>query len=241
MAAVKMSLASELLHHVKKHDYNIVVPYLNPDTALSPQDMRQLKKIMRQSGKYVEMDKFYTRFGNEKPDAIFEVFGNYCGKNGREVQEMMIDYAYKNRKTIEAEFQNALSAKSKDIGWWVIRQTSKKRAGDELTVYLLSKMFDRHSLIYTLKELWCTFVHKVDTELSTLLGKSDLVFVYTTYGFGQIVDLPPAMQIKTKNTTRKRKSTTINTEEPQKRCNTKETKSSKRSKLSDGDNDTPSK
>ena len=74
MAAVKISLASELLNRVKKHDYNIVVPYLNPDTALSPRDVRQLKKIMRQCGKYVETDKFYTRFGNEKPDTIFEVF-----------------------------------------------------------------------------------------------------------------------------------------------------------------------
>ena len=154
---------------------------------------------------------------------------------------MMIDYAYKNRKKIEAEFRNALSAKSKDIGWWVIRQTSQNQAGDELTVYLLSKMFDRHSFIYTLKEPWCTFVHKVDTELSTLLGKSDLVFVYTTYGFGQIVDLPPAMQTKTKKTTRKWKSMTVNTEELQKQCNTKESNISKRSKLSDGNNNTPSK
>ena len=224
MAAVKMSLASELLSHVKKHDYNIVVPHLDPESALSPRDVCRLKNVMRQSGKYVETDKFYTRFGNEKPDAIFEVFSNYCGKNGMEVREMMIDYAYKNRKTIEAEFRNALSAKSKNIGWWIIRQTSKKRAGDELTVYLLSKMFDRHSLIYTSKEPWCTFVHKVDTELSTLLGKSDLVFVYTTYGFGQIVDLPPAMQTKTKKVTRKRKE---NKNDQQKRCNTNELNTTK--------------
>ena len=99
MAAVKMSLASELLSRVKKHDYNIVVPYLNPDTALSPRDVRRLKNIMRQSGKHVETDKFYNRIGNEKPDALFEVFGNYCSKNRMEVREMMIDYAYKNRKT----------------------------------------------------------------------------------------------------------------------------------------------
>ena len=191
-----------------------------------------------QSGKHVEMDKFYTRFGNEKPDAIFEVFGNYCGKNGTEVRVMMIDYAYKNRKTIEAEFRNALSAKSKDIGWWIIRQTSKKRAGDELTVYLLSKMFDRHSLIYTLKEPWCTFVHKVDTELSILLGKSDLVFVYTTHGFGQIVDLPSAMQTTTKKVTRKRKETKKN---QQKRCNRSEPNTSKRAKPSDADKASPPK
>ena len=39
MAAAKMSLASELLNRVKKHNYNIVVPYLDPDTALSPDDV----------------------------------------------------------------------------------------------------------------------------------------------------------------------------------------------------------
>ena len=199
MATAKMSLASELLNQVKKHNYNIVVPYLNPETALNPRDVRRLKNIMRQSGKHVETDKFYNRSGKEKPEALFEVFGNYCGKNGTEVREMMIDYANQNRRTLEAEFRNALSAKSKDFSWWVVRQTSKKRAGDELTVYLLSKMFDRHSLIYTSKEPWCTFVHKVDTELSILLGKSDLVFVYTTHGFCQIVDLPPDEQTKTEN------------------------------------------
>ena len=104
MAAMKMSLASKLLNRVKKHDYNVVVPYLNPDTALSPRDVRQLKKLMHQSGKYVKTDKFYTRFGNTKPDAVFEVFGKYCGKSGPEVREMMVDYMYKHQKTIEAKF-----------------------------------------------------------------------------------------------------------------------------------------
>ena len=213
-----MSMASELLNRVKKHNYNVVVPYLDPDTALNPRDVRSLKNIMRQSGKHVETDKFYNRVGTEKPDALFEVFGNYCGKNGTEVREMMIDYAYRNRRSLEAEFRNALSVKAKDFGWWILRQTNKKRSGDELTVYLLSKMFDRHSLIYTLKEPWCTFVHKIGTELSVLLGKSDLVFVYTTHGFGQIVDLPP-----NKPTTQKSKKATRSPKEKNpmrtKRCN----------------------
>ena len=181
---------------------------------------------MHQSGKYVETDKFYTRFGNTKPDAVFDVFGNYCGKSGVEVHEMMVDYVYKNRKTVEVEFRNALSAKSKDLGWWAVRQTSRKRPGDELTVYLLSKIFDRHSLVYTLKEPWCTFVHKIDDALSTLLSKGDLVFIYITYGFGQIIDLPPALRTKKQRTTKKRKSTAQDNETQQKRCNTNDTKGS---------------
>ena len=119
-----------------------------------------------------------------------------------------------------------MSAKSKDLGWWAVRQTSRKRPGDELTVYLLSKIFDRHSLIYTLKEPWCTFVHKIDDALSTLLSKSDLVFIYTTYGFGQIIDLPPALRTKKQRTTKKRKSTAQDNETQQKRCNTNDTKGS---------------
>ena len=183
MAASRQSLASELLQRIKKTGYNVVVPYLDCKTALNLRDIRRLKRIMRQSGKEVDTDKFYTCKGNPKPNAIFEVFGQYCG-------EMMVDYVHHNRKTVQAEFQNALEAKRKDLPWWTVKQTSSKTPGDELTIYLLSKMFDRHSLIYTLKEPWCTFVHKVSDELSVLLSKSDLVFVYTQYRFGQITDLP---------------------------------------------------
>ena len=189
MAALRQSLASELLQRIKKTGYNVVVPYLDSKTALSMRDIRRLKRIMRQSGKEVETDKFYTRKGTPKPNAIFEVFGQYCGKSGSEVHEMMVDYVHLNRKTVQAEFRNALEAKKKDLPWWTVKQTSAKTPGDELTIYLLSRMFDRHSIIYTLKEPWCTFVHKASDELAVLLSKSDLVFVYTQYGFGQITNL----------------------------------------------------
>ena len=207
MAAARQSLASELLQKIKRTGYNIVVPYLDINTALTARDMRRLKHLMRQSGKEVETDKFYTRKGTPKPAAIFEVFGQYCGKTGNEVRELMIDYVYKNKKEVQAEFRNALEAKKKDLPWWIVKQTSTKTPGDELTIYLLSKIFDRHSLIYTLKSPWCTFVHRVNDELSALLSKSDLVFVHTTYGFGQIRDLSEQEIASTKNVKKQQQGT----------------------------------
>ena len=73
-------------------------------------------------------------------------------------------------------------------------------------MYLLSKIFDQHSLIYTLKDPWCTFTHRVTDTLSTLLGHSDLVFVYTTYGFAQIVDKTNVTQVVKKPISRKKTS-----------------------------------
>ena len=159
MAVPKQSLASELLQRVKRTGYNAVVPYLNCETALNARDMRRLKNIMRQSGKDIDTDKFYTHAGTPKPNAIFDVFGKYCGKTGREVREMMVDYVNSNKRSVQSDFRNALEAKKKDLPWWIVKQASEKTPGDELTIYLLSKIFDRHSLIYTLKEPWCTFVH----------------------------------------------------------------------------------
>ena len=70
-------------------------------------------------------------------------------------------------------------------------------------MYLLSKIFDQHSLIYTLKDPWCTFNHNINDTLSNLLSHSDLVFVYTTYGFTQIVDKTNATQVVKKPVSRK--------------------------------------
>ena len=112
----------------------------------------------------------------------------------------------------------------KDLPWWTVKQISAKTPGDELTIYLLSKMFDRHSLIYTLKEPWCTFVHKVTDELLVLLSKSDLVFVYTKYGFGQITDLLHKATNVGKQVQRRqmKKDNPVNKmTEKWKRCNTK--------------------
>ena len=142
MATPRQSLALELLQRIKKTGYNVVVPYLDGKTALSARDIRRLKGLMRQSGKEVETDKFYTRKGTAKPNAIFEIFGQYCGKSGSEVREMMVDYVHLNKRTVQAEFRNALEAKKKDLPWWIVKQTSAKTPGDELTIYLLSKMFD---------------------------------------------------------------------------------------------------
>ena len=76
---------------------------------------------MRQSGKHVETDRFYNRVGNPKPVAIFEVFGEYCGKTGAEVRGMMVDYVNHNIRSVEADFRNALVAKNKKLSWWILK------------------------------------------------------------------------------------------------------------------------
>ena len=62
-------------------------------------------------------------------------------------------------------------------------------------------------------------MHHVNDTLSNLLSHSDLVFVYTTYGFAQIVDKMNAPEVVKKSASRKKTPTRKQTVTEQKCCN----------------------
>ena len=41
---------------------------------------------------------------------------------------------------------------------WLMRQTHRTMRGDEITVYALSKLYNRHTMIHTARKTWCTIL-----------------------------------------------------------------------------------
>ena len=73
--------------------------------------------------------------------------------------------------------------KGGDLLMWVYKMSRPSTAGDELSLFLLCKIFNRHAVIHTISGPWCT-LNVTNTGSSTSLeDRCDIVLVFIVYGF----------------------------------------------------------
>ena len=70
---------------------------------------------------------------------------------------------------------------------WVKWMVNEETPGDEIALYALSRMYNRHVIVYTKKYHWTTVVHRVDVPEEEVAGWCDIHLLYIKpYVFGEI-------------------------------------------------------
>ena len=61
---------------------------------------------------------------------------------------------------------------------------------DDITLYLLCRMYDKHVYVHTARFGWCTIPTKFDTKLSAILPKCDLELeLLDCWSFGEVIKI----------------------------------------------------
>ena len=81
---------------------------------------------------------------------------------------------------------------------WLMQVNDDTQPGDELCIYALSRMFNRHIFIYTKHGYWSTHVMKIRAKEVDVLLKCDIALVYVELMvFGEIKHIrKPILQLK---------------------------------------------
>ena len=86
---------------------------------------------------------------------MFELFTGYSDSDPDQVHDNLIVYENENRKEIKQSVKNYLP-EGVSLGNWILLMTHKRHPGDELTLFLLCKLFNRHAVIIIKNGLWTT-------------------------------------------------------------------------------------
>ena len=163
----KTSNAEELVQLFKRIDYDKTVCCLKQQYAVPIEDFHKLD-----IAQWFDLDTSKCFMGTRKlklnPLCIYDIFAGYCNKDKFEVKDLMRSEIVNNWNWFSLASNVCLSMKDTDFSSWFKKQIYKKAIPDELTVYALSVLFRRHTIIYNLYRPWHTVALKPGISTNVL-------------------------------------------------------------------------
>ena len=133
----------------------------------------------------------------------------------------MIRYVTENKSYVTKLAVNYFRAKRQNLGMWTVIMTRKKNAGDELALFLLCKLYNRHAVIYNSAKAWCTIDHTQLQPNSRLDLLCDIVLVYRNNGFCEATKIVPS-DVATPSVPTKQQRKTVSIKEVLEKANERE-------------------
>ena len=182
---------------------------LPADCGLDWGDLQNVRK-MQEGREIINTELFFTHQRKVKPNGILELFNKYCGKLVNEIREDLIDYINENREEMRKCSETGLQSKD-SFSTWVLCMTNRSNPLDNFALFILCKMYFRHSLIIYTGGMWTTLETSGDTGENELRLKCDITLIQLrngNTGFGLVTavtpdnppkKLKPSLKLKTKS------------------------------------------
>ena len=116
-----------------------------------------------------------------------EIFGNYSDEPPHTVRDNLLGWIYDNFRNIETWFSIALKQKGVSLSDWAESMRNPKQSGDELCLYLLCRMYHKHTLVHLKHHWWSTIQHTLPGDLNEILDQCHLELVFVCeWVFGEV-------------------------------------------------------
>ena len=152
---------------------------------------------------------------------MFEIFGAYSGKPAGEVQGDMIRYVTDNKSYVSKVAANYFRVKRQHLEMWIVIMRREKNVGDELALFLLCRLYNRHAMIYNSAKAWCTIDQTQLKPNSKLDLICDIVLVYRNNGFCEATKINPS-DVATPSVPKKQQRKTLSIKDVLEKANERE-------------------
>ena len=130
-----------------------IAPYNNINNERAV-DMKVFQKDILKKERWVDICKFVSNGKCELSNGLFEIFGNYSDEPPHTVCDTLLGWIYDNFRNIETWFSIAIKQKGISLTDWAEKMHDPKQLGDELCLYLLCKMYRKHTLVHWKHHWW---------------------------------------------------------------------------------------
>ena len=187
MAVISTNIADELYAILVNDPYEEDVQVIEADTQPSPDELKKVRKMIDKNYK-LDTGHFQTRRGNHLPNGMFELFGEYSGSDAQTVRDELYDWLQDKNNEVREVVTNAMQPyPHRSLTGWLMTMRNVKYAGDELTLYVLCRLYHRHALVYTMTVLWTTVKDGVLLGEAELFGKCDTILLHLGgYRYGEL-------------------------------------------------------
>ena len=174
MAACSINIAEELYSLLTIDPYETDVQTIDADTQPNPEELKKIRKLLDKAYK-LDTSRFQTRHGNCIPNGMFDLFGDYSGRDAQTVRDELYDWLEDKSNDVREVVTKAMSPfPHRSLTGWLMTMRNAKYAGDELTLYALCKLYHRHAVVYTMAGMWTTVKDGVLLNEFDLMEKCDI-------------------------------------------------------------------
>ena len=190
MVASSNNIAEELYSLLVSEPYEQDVQTIDADTQPTPEELKKIKKLLNKAYK-LDTSRFQTRRGNCVPNGMYELFGDYSGKDAQAIRDELYDWLQDKNNEVQEVVTKAMQLfPHRSLTGWLMTMRNAKYAGDELTLYALCKLHLRHVVVYTMSGLWTTIKDGLLLGESELVTKCDIILFHLGgYWYGVLTEL----------------------------------------------------
>ena len=164
--------------------------YLDLMMIMSVNDVTSVKTIqgkLKGAGKWVDVRRFVKKHKHFNPSGLFELFGAYSVQSADEVRDCLMGWILDNYRSIQSWLRMALEHKNLTLDVWMENMRNHQTHRDDIALYLLCRMYDKHAYVHTARYGWSTLPLKINEDLDILLPKCDIELVLLDiWSFGEV-------------------------------------------------------
>ena len=178
------SMTEELLEAIKEKTYDTCVSNL---TKTHHVNLKKFKRERLPEGTWINTKRFVNNANRPVADAMFSLFGEFSNQAGPEVRDTMIGWSYDNFRLLEGIFKVALDQRKTTLRAWLDKMADVHTPSDELTLYVLARMYRRHAYVYTQMFWWTTLLYTLPVTEQELVSQCEIILVYVKDGiYGEL-------------------------------------------------------
>ena len=168
-------MASELMFRIihKKPFSNCVVSILE----VSAMTQQEFNLTSHAKNFYVDLSRTYKN-GMLNGNMLFELFGEFSSEPSDKVRRCMINSVKNDVTEFNTCCRTALQLKGLSGEQWIQNMEKTSTAGDELCLFLLGRIYFRHSTVLTKYSMWSTIDIALRVTDQELISWSSIKLVY---------------------------------------------------------------
>ena len=149
-------MAEELLTSIQPRPYTGIVSYLLPTSFLT---ITEFEKSTLAVNNWLDLPTSDQHKKGRKrcdPDAVFRLFGDFCDYEPSKVRAEMLTFITNDFNYFRDVSWLNLNMHKKSLSQWMDNMRNQNTPADELAIFTLSRLYKRHSVIYSKSRTWCT-------------------------------------------------------------------------------------
>ena len=168
-----------------KYKFNDIIGTISAKNGIS---IQAFQKQRLRPEHWVDTRRFLSKTKHELANGLFEVFGDFSNESANTVWDNLMGWIYDNFREVGKWMCLMLKEKDLTLSGWIENMRKETTPGDDMCLYLLAHMYNKHVYVHNKLFYWCMAIHKIKCEIDLELihdCEIELVFVHP-WVFGEV-------------------------------------------------------
>ena len=122
-----------------------------------------------------------SKTNRELANGLFEIFGDFSKESAGTVCDNLMGWIHDNFRAVEQWTHLMLKEREISLSGWIENMRKDTTPGNDICLYLLARMYNKHVYVHNKLFYWCTAIHIIKNEVDLELINDceiELVFVH---------------------------------------------------------------